>query len=330
MGLWSRIIDSDTRQRYALAEIREGLFVGEGNKTAKLTQFWVLLVLSSFIAAGGVIGNSTPSVIGAMIIAPLATPIYGVALATTIGNIRALRNSLLLLISGIAVNILVGVLAAATSFNRMPLDQNPQITGRTAPTMLDLAVAVAVGLAGSFALARRDVSNIVAGVAIAISLVPVLAVVGITLGAGRFDLAGGAMLLFLTNAAAIVIAGVVVFGAAQYYRETADAAPRMGRRARVMIAMVLIALIIPLGASSLRTFAYQRWVSQAQTATEQWVEGTAWRVQSVTLENNEIVISVVGPDSPPPREELIRQIRLEVPDSVPVRLTEVAGDESEL
>ena len=108
MGVWSRIIDSDTRQRYALAEIREGLFVGEGNKTAKLTQFWVLLVLSSFIAAGGVIGNSTPSVIGAMIIAPLATPIYGVALATTIGNTKALRNSLLLLVSGIAVNILVG------------------------------------------------------------------------------------------------------------------------------------------------------------------------------------------------------------------------------
>lgn len=330
MTWMSRIIDAGAEYRYELAEIRAGLFIGEGNTKAKLTQFWVLLVLSSYIAAGGVIGNSTPSVIGAMIIAPLATPIYGVALATTIGSTKALRNSLLLLVSGIGVNILVGIFVAATSFNRMPLDANPQITGRTAPTILDLTVAVAVGIAGSFALARRDVSNIVAGVAIAISLVPVLAVVGITLGAGRLDLAGGAMLLFLTNAAAIVVSGVVVFGAAHYYRETADAAPRIGRRARIMIVVVLIALIIPLAASSLRTFAYQRWVSQAQTATEQWVAGTAWRVESVTLQNDEIVISVVGPDSPPPREELIRQIRLEVPDSVPVRLTEVAGDESEL
>jgi uncharacterized hydrophobic protein (TIGR00271 family) len=328
MGLWSRIIDSDTRQRYALAEIREGLFVGEGNKTAKLTQFWVLLVLSSFIAAGGVIGNSTPSVIGAMIIAPLATPIYGVALATTIGNTRALRNSLLLLVSGIAVNILVGIFAAATSFNRMPLDQNPQITGRTAPTVLDLAVAVAVGLAGSFALARRDVSNIVAGVAIAISLVPVLAVVGITLGAGRFDLAGGAMLLFLTNAAAIVIAGVVVFGAARYYREAADAAPRIGRRARIMIAVVIVSLVIPLGVSSFRTFAYQLWLGHAQNAAEQWVAGTAWQVEYVTLENNEIIIGVVGPDSPPSRQELTRELRRTIPTSVPIRLVEVSGEES--
>ena len=86
--------------------------------------------------------------------------------------------------SGIAVNILIGVLMAWSRSIRMPMDVNPQIVGRTAPTILDLTVAVAVGVAGSFALSRRDVADILAGVAIAISLVPVLAVVGITLGGG--------------------------------------------------------------------------------------------------------------------------------------------------
>ena len=170
--------------------------------------------------------------------------------------------------------------------------------------------------------------NIVAGVAIAISLVPVLAVVGITLGAGRFDLAGGAMLLFLTNAAAIVIAGVVVFGAARYYREAADAAPRIGRRARIMIAVVIVSLVIPLGVSSFRTFAYQQWLDQAQTATERWVAGTGWQVEYVTLENNQIIIGVVGPDSPPSRQELTRELRRTIPTSVPIRLIEVSGEES--
>ena len=115
----------------------------------------MLLALSSFIAAGGVISDSTPAVIGAMIIAPLATPIYGVALATSIGSGRNLRNSLLLLVSGIGVNILIGILAVAITVQRMPLDLNPQIAGRTAPTLLDLMVAIAVGIAGSFALTRR-------------------------------------------------------------------------------------------------------------------------------------------------------------------------------
>ena len=130
------------------------------------------LVLASIIAAGGVIGDATPAVIGAMIIAPLGTPIYGLALAAVIGDRRALRSSLKLLVGGIAVNILIGVIIGLITVNRMPIDVNPQIVGRTAPAVLDLTVAIAVGIAGSFALARRDVADILAGVAIAISLVP--------------------------------------------------------------------------------------------------------------------------------------------------------------
>ena len=113
-------------------------------------------------------------------------------------------------------------------------------------------VAIAVGIAGSFALTRRDVSNIVAGVAIAISLVPVLAVVGITLAAAGLDLATGAFLLFLTNVAAILIAGVIVFRAARYFREAMDRAERAGRRARIFIVVLLVVLLVPLGASSVQ------------------------------------------------------------------------------
>ena len=93
---------------------------------------------------------------------------------------------------------------ALLTFDRMPLDANTQIVGRTAPAVLDLVIAIAAGLAGAYALVRRDVANILAGVAIAITLVPVLEVAGISLGSGRLDLALGAFLLFLTNAAAII------------------------------------------------------------------------------------------------------------------------------
>jgi Domain of unknown function (DUF389) len=103
---------------------------------------------------------------------------------------------------------------------------------RTAPMILALPVAVVVGVAGSFALSPRDVADILAGVAIAISLVPVLAVVGITLGEGRLDLALGAFVLFLTNAAAILVAGALVFTAVGYKREAAHRDARAGERAR--------------------------------------------------------------------------------------------------
>jgi uncharacterized hydrophobic protein (TIGR00271 family) len=330
MSWLSRAIDAGGEQRYQLAEIREGLFVGEGDKSAKLTQFWMLLALSSFIAAGGVIGNSTPAVIGAMIIAPLATPIYGVALATSIGSGRNLRDSFLLLVSGIGVNILIGVFAAVITVQHMPLDANPQITGRTAPTLLDLMVAIAVGVAGSFALTRRDVSNIVAGVAIAISLVPVLAVVGITLAAGRLDLATGASLLFLTNVAAILVSGVLVFGAARYFREANQAAARPGVRARVFIGVFLVVLLVPLAVASTRTLRYDRWVSATQSAAERWVEGTEWELRSVEAVNDVIVIEVLGPGSAPPLAPLTAAVRAQVPGSVEVRLVEQAGSTREL
>ena len=88
---------------------------------------------------------------------------------------------------------------------------NAQITGRVAPTLIDLVAATATGLAGSLAIARRDIGDILPGVAIAISLVPPLAVVGITAADGAWDDALGALLLFTTNVLAIIVAGSLLY-----------------------------------------------------------------------------------------------------------------------
>lgn len=330
MGWLQRVVDPGREFHKPLAEIEEDVFLDIGATRAKSTKFWVQLVLASVIAAGGVIGDSTPAVIGAMIIAPLGTPIYGLALAAVAGQRRALRNSLLLLVSGIAVNILIGVLVGVVTVNRMPIDVNPQIVGRTAPTVLDLTVAVAVGLAGSFALSRRDVADILAGVAIAISLVPVLAVVGITLGAGQFDLALGALVLFLTNAAAILIAGAVVFTAAGYRHEAADRDERAGRRARVTILVLVVVLLVPLVASSSQIFLYELWTRDAETITQEWVAGTAWTVETVAQASDEIVITVIGPGDAPPLEDLKAALREQIPERVPIKVIQDSGRTEEL
>ena len=207
----------------------------------------------------------------------------------------------------------------------MPVDVNPQITGRTAPTLLDLGIAVTVGIAGSFALARRDVSNILAGVAIAISLVPVLAVVGITLGAGRFDLAWGAFVLFLVNAAAIIVAGVVVFSAAGYAKLAIARGRHPGRRAKALIAVFVIVLVIPLSLASLRALRYEQWIGSTDAAARQWVKGTGWQIDGVSQVGGDIVIKAIGPGAPPPLEPLRREVRASVPKSVTVSVIEDSG-----
>ena len=325
MGWLTKAIDAGGDYRPTMDEIEDGLFISSGDARAKTSQFWVLLVLASVIAAGGVVGDSTPAVIGAMIVAPLATPIYGVALATVTGSRRDLLASLKLLVAGVAVNVLIGFLLGMITVQRLPVAANPQILGRTAPTLLDLMVAVAVGIAGSFALVRRDVSNILAGVAIAISLVPVLAVVGYTLGSGRLDLAWGAFLLFLTNAAAIIIAGVLVFTAAGYARVAAARGRHPRRRAKVVIAVFVVLLLIPLAGASFRTLEYELWMRTTDDVAHTWVKGTDWKVDSVKQAGSDIVIQVVGQGDTPPIDALREAVRRNVPRSVGVLVIEESG-----
>ena len=81
MGWMARVIDAGNEFRKPLADIEDDVSSTSAPPAPRPTKFWMQLVLASVIAAGGVIGNSTPAVIGAMIIAPLGTPIYGLALA---------------------------------------------------------------------------------------------------------------------------------------------------------------------------------------------------------------------------------------------------------
>ena len=89
--------------------------------------------------------------------------------------------------TGAALVVAVGWLFGALVPVAVVAARNDQVAGRVHPQLFDLIAALATGVVGSFALMRSDISDTLPGVAIAISLVPPLAVVGITLesGAGR-------------------------------------------------------------------------------------------------------------------------------------------------
>src|SRR5690606_38976036 len=170
--------------------------------------FWVLLVLAAVIAGAGVVADSTATVIGAMIVAPLMTPILGAAFALVLADARRVTTSTLLVVAGavVAIGYALGLLVPEP----LVAETNSQIAGRVAPRLIDLVAALATGVVGAFALVRSDVSDTLPGVAIAISLVPPLAVVGLTLESGAPGQAAGALLLFATNVTAIIATGTVV------------------------------------------------------------------------------------------------------------------------
>lgn len=176
-GPWVAVLPPG--QRRGLDELTARLDLDHGDRGAKLSGFWTMLVLSAVIAVAGVLGDSTATVIGAMIVAPLSVPIMGVALGIVRADPNMVLRSLGWVLAGVLTVVALGALASLAVPDAFTTVENSQIAGRTSPTILDMVAAVATGLAGAVGLARRDVSDVLPGVAIAISLVPPLGVVGI-------------------------------------------------------------------------------------------------------------------------------------------------------
>ncbi|HNS50013.1 MAG TPA: DUF389 domain-containing protein [Anaerolineae bacterium] len=170
--------------------------------------YYVMIGLAAAIAAFGLLQNSPAVIIGAMLVAPLMAALFGLSLGIVRGDARLLRRAGSATLRGILLAIAMGALLGFAVPAATP---QSEILNRSAPTLLDLGVALASGLAGGYALCRKGVSASLPGVAIAAALVPPLATVGIGLSLGQGRIAGGASLLFLTNLVAIIAAGALVF-----------------------------------------------------------------------------------------------------------------------
>lgn len=291
-----------------LARMRDTLFFDGPDAGRKLTRFWVLLSLATVIATAGVIGDSTATVIGAMIVAPLMTPILGTVLAIVTADTNNLLRSVGLVVAGAAVAIFIGWVFGQIAPVDVVASTNSQVAGRVHPRMIDLIAALATGAVGAFALSRSDVSDTLPGVAIAISLVPPLAVVGLTLEAGAYDESRGALLLFLTNVAAILFSGLVVmaiFRVSETARVFSNAGAGKHHRLAVAGAATMIALlVIPLGAATIQTSRERLSTGRATDAANEWAASGDWKVISVEVAPEGIVIRAAGALPSPPPEEL--------------------------
>jgi uncharacterized hydrophobic protein (TIGR00271 family) len=325
IGLRDRVLPEN--QRRTLDELSDDLDLRSGDTRAKQSAFWTMLVLSGVIATAGVLADSTATVIGAMIIAPLSTPIMGIALGIVKRErIRAGRFVLF----GAVVVVLIGIVAAFVVPD-IDLQTNSQITGRTSPTVVDLIAAIATGLAGAVGLSRRDVAAVLPGVAIAISLVPPLAVVGICLGEGSISLALGALLLFVSNLVSMVIAGTVLFAALGYSADADREARAVGaeRKSYVTLVALLVAVLVPLGLNTTLILVLHSWTSDIQAVAEGWLSGIPEaEVTDVTFTSSSFRIEVrVPPGDLPPTDELLRDLDGTVPDGLAIVVDTTYGEE---
>ncbi len=267
-------------------------------------RFTIMLTLALLVAVMGLLANSAAVVIGAMLLAPLMTPVLGTAAALAMGLPRKIFISFARVVLATAWCILLAYLVGRLNLTATS-EFTDEITARVQPTLLDLVVAVAAGTAGAYATVRSDTSGALPGVAVAVALVPPLGAVGLTLEAGNMTFAFGAMLLYTTNLTAIVFAGIVVFVTTGFVppRRLVTTVPRI--LGGLIVALFLVAVItVPLARASRDAAASADRERDIREAVDEWLTGTAVDIDRLTVDDNSIVVEISGVTEPPSRESL--------------------------
>lgn len=301
---------------------RKILFEGP-DLTRRLVSFIALMSFAAVIAATGIINDSTAVVIGAMLVAPLMTPIMGMAISVVMGWPNRLLRSSAITLAGILLTIGISYLLTRTAPITFDPATNGQIVSRTDPTVLDLITATAAGAAGAYGLSRRDVSDALPGVAISISLVPPLSVAGIAWAEEEWSAGAGALLLFTTNFLAIVVMGGLVF----VMTGITPIAQVAKNRQRVRTATAGIAALagivlggLLLNGSEITANAFE--AGTVRDVTKEWLEDSPNHdLVETRLDGDAITVVLIGPpsDLPDPdtlhaalEEELGHEVSTEV------------------
>lgn len=181
--------------------------------------FFLLSVLSVLMAVFGLLTNNVAVIIGSMLIAPLLSPILSISLGVVMADTRLIMRSLWTLLKSLAWTIPAAAIATLLFMSQAGLTEelNTEILTRTEPTVIAIAIAIVAGAAASFALIKPQLNATLPGVAIAVAIIPPLAVTGI--GLARFDwaMATDSFILFLVNCISIIFASMVVFSLMNLY-----------------------------------------------------------------------------------------------------------------
>ncbi len=312
-------------QRRTLTELSEEVYLDVGDSATKRWRFAILLALAAVIATAGVLSDSTATVIGAMIVAPLGTPIIGTALGIVTGNVNRVAGSAVAVLLGAIGVVLIGWALAAILPELIPLTSNSQIAGRTSPSLIDLVAAIATGFVGAYGLARKDISDVLPGVAIAISLVPPLAVVGITAQSGDLDGAFGAFQLFASNMLAMIVAGSIVFTAYGYAAEAQETPGFRRRLAYSVVAAATILIAVPMTITTIDTVQDQSVIDGARQVAEEWASGTNTVVVQASFDGDDLVLVLEDTDDLP-EGDLLSELEGAVPSGTNVVVNHVSGE----
>ena len=263
----------------------------------------MILICSIFIASIGLNMNSTAVVIGAMLISPLMTPIVGLGFGLAIFDTRLIKQSLKVLFT----QVLVSLLVSALYFWISPLSYaSSELIARTSPTIWDVLIAIAGGIAGVIGSRKKEANNIVPGVAIATALMPPICTAGYGLAIGNGRFLFGALYLFLINCVFIMLINIV--GTRIMMKKSAlSSFKELNIKMRIGLISLIVLLVLPASYSAVTlTMNEKRKQEIKQFVGKEFANYTVIN-QVYKSKKNELVLTVVGDPISEEELETIRQ-----------------------
>ncbi|MFZ5453774.1 MAG: TIGR00341 family protein [Thermodesulfobacteriota bacterium] len=234
----------ENEKKRAARVSREELYTQITDTSKPSAAYFAMVVLSTVVAAIGLINNNVAVVIGAMVIAPLLGPNIALALGATLGDTDLVRSSLKANAAGLLITVILAIFLGLL----LPLDPSgQQIASRTRVELMDVVLALSAGIAGTLAFTSGAPAALI-GVMVAVALVPPLVTTGLMLGAGFFILALDAFWLSVTNIICLNLAAVATFWV-QGVRPTTWWEENIAKRATrisLITSLVLLSLLMAL------------------------------------------------------------------------------------
>ena len=263
----------------------------------------VILMCAIFIASIGLNMNSTAVIIGAMLISPLMTPIIGLGFGLAIFDTRLIKQSLGVLFTQVLVSLLVSTLYFWIS----PLSYaSSELIARTSPTIWDVLIAIAGGIAGFIGSRKKEANNIVPGVAIATALMPPICTAGYGLANGNVRFLFGALYLFLINCVFIMLINIV--GTRIFMRKSPlSSFNELNIKMKIGLISLIVLLVLPASYSAVTlTMDQARKEGIKQFVGKEFANHTIIN-QVYKSRSNELVLTVVGDPISEEELETIRQ-----------------------
>lgn len=271
---------------HASQEQYSSLFSNLREESRLNSTFMTLLILATFIATFGLFINSASVIIGAMLLAPLMQPIVGVSMGLLRQDMTLFSNA----VKSIGFGVLAVLLSAVLITWLLPLSQlTSEMSGRLSPTILDMFVAIVSGVAAAYAKSNEKIIGSLAGVAIAVALVPPIAVAGIGLGWSNWGMFSSAFLLFTTNLVGIVLSASLTFLMLGF-------SPVAVAKKGLSFALILVAIVsVPLFVS-FGKMKHNIQIEQTLSKFEATLHGKNIHLKNIKIHDKEVRCEVIASD----------------------------------